>query len=322
MSNIEISYDELWKDAVENLFQHFINLIAPDFYPYVDWSEEISFLNEELHQISPASEETKRFVDRLVQVWMLNGEERWVLIHVEVQGYRDAEFSERMFIYFYRIYDKFKRDILSIAVFAESSKGYKPNRFNREFFGCELSFRYRTYKILEQDEEELMESDNPFALVVLAAKRSLESREDEEKRFSFKRELVSLMLEKEYGREEILHVFRFLDGILALTNLEKEKIIYNELLSKEVREMAYLTNFERLAIEKGIKQGLEQGEQIGMVRNARELVMDALEVKFGMVPEELQTKLQQIQEREVLRQLLRQAIVVSSLEEFEKSVES
>jgi len=64
------------------------------------------------------------------------------------------------------------------------------------FFGCELSFRYRTYKILEQDDEELEASNNPFALVVLAAKRNLQSREDEDKRFSFKRELVRLMLEK------------------------------------------------------------------------------------------------------------------------------
>ena len=54
--------------------------------------------------------------------------------------------------------------------------------------------------------------------------------------------------------------------------------------------MAYLTNFERLA----------------MLRDARELVIDALEEKFGVVPEGFQTKLQEIQEREVLRGLLRQ----------------
>ena len=245
---------------------------------------------------------------------MLNGEERWVLVHVEVQGYRETEFSRRMFIYFYRIFDKFNRDILSIAVFADLSETFKPDSFNYEFFGCELSFRYRTYKILEQDDEELEASDNPFALVVLAAKRNLESREDEEKRFSFKWELVRLMLEKGYGREEILAVFRFLDGILALTDLEKERIIYNELMSKEVKEVAYITNFERLAIEKG--------EQIGMLREARELVIDALEEKFGVVSEGVSGRLQEIQEEEVLRGLLRQAIRASNLEEFKKSLQS
>ena len=199
-------------------------------------------------------------------------------------------------------------------MFSDPSEGFKPDRFTYEFFGCELSFRYRTYKILEQDDYELEASDNPFALVVLAAKRNLESREDEEKRFSFKRELVRLMLEKGYGREEILAVFRFLDGILALTDLEKERIIYNELMSREVKEVAYVTNFERLAIEKG--------EQIGMLREVRELVIDALELKFGEVPEGLQTKLQEIQEREVLRKLHRQAILAPSMEEFRKSLQS
>jgi hypothetical protein len=222
MPSIEISYDQLWKDAVENLFLNFVKLIAPDFYPHVDWSKPIEFLDKELSQISLRSEETKRFVDRLVKVWMLNGEERWMLIHVEVQGYRETEFSRRMFIYFYRIYDKFSRDILSIAVFSDPSEGFKPDRFNYEFFGCELTFRYRTYKILEQDDSELEASDNPFALVILAAKRNLQSREDEEKRFSFKRELVRLMMEKGYSREEILHVFRFLDGILALSGLRSK----------------------------------------------------------------------------------------------------
>ncbi len=112
MPDIEISYDQLWKEAVENLFPDFIKLIAPDFHSHVDWSKPIEFLDKELLQISPKSEETKRFVDRLVKVWMLNGEERWVLIHVEIQGYRETEFSRRMFIYFYRIYDKFNRDII------------------------------------------------------------------------------------------------------------------------------------------------------------------------------------------------------------------
>ena len=315
---VEISYDELWKDAVENLFPHFIKLTVPDFYSNVNWSKPLIFLDDELRQISPASEETTRYVDRLVRVWMLDGEERWVLIHVEIQGYREKEFSKRMFIYFYRIYDKFKRDILSMAVFADPSAGYKPDTFSYQFYGCRLEFQYRTYKVMEQDDEELKRSDNPFALVVLAAKRNLKSRGDEEKRFRFKRELVRLMLEKGYGREEILAVFRFLDGVLALTDLEKERIIYNEFRSKEVEKVAYITNFERLAIEKGMKEG----KQIGMLQDARELLLDALDEKFGVVSEIVQGRLQEIEEREVLRRLHRQAIRASSLEEFLESLQS
>ena len=69
--------------------------------------------------------------------------------------------------------------------------------------------------------------------------------------------------------------------------------------------MAYITNFERLA----------------MLRDARELLMDALEVRFGEVSEDISGKVEKIQEREVLRQLHRQAILAPSLEEFRKSLQ-
>jgi len=52
------------------------------------------------------------------------------------------------------------------------------------------------------------------------------------------------------------------------------------------------------------------------------LLLDALEEKFSVVPEGLQDKLQEIQEREVLRNLHRQAIRASSLEEFLKSLQN
>jgi len=34
-----------------------------------------------------------------VRVSLLNGEENWVYIHVEVQGTQQTEFAERMFVY-------------------------------------------------------------------------------------------------------------------------------------------------------------------------------------------------------------------------------
>jgi len=42
--------------------------------------------------------------------------------------------------------------------------------------------------------QELLRSDNPFAMVVLAAKRSLESRGDDEKRYVFKVHMLKLLV--------------------------------------------------------------------------------------------------------------------------------
>ena len=46
----------------------------------------------------------KRFADALVRVTLANGEERWIYIHIEVQGQYDAKFAKRMFTYNYRLY--------------------------------------------------------------------------------------------------------------------------------------------------------------------------------------------------------------------------
>jgi hypothetical protein len=99
----------------------------------VNWDKGFQFLDKELAQISPESEAGRRYVDKLVKVYLQNGEERWVLVHIEVQSHRDEEFAERMFIYFYRIYDKFRRKVLSVAVFADPNSRFKPDRFVYNF---------------------------------------------------------------------------------------------------------------------------------------------------------------------------------------------
>ena len=62
----------------------------------------------------------KKQIDKLVQVYLKDGSEKWILIHIEVQGYNDLNFPERMFKYFYyRIYDKYGKKIVALAIFLE-----------------------------------------------------------------------------------------------------------------------------------------------------------------------------------------------------------
>jgi len=49
-----------------------------------------------------------------------------VLIHIEVQGYPDADFEERMFIYYYCIFDKYKTKVVSLAILTDVNKKYRP----------------------------------------------------------------------------------------------------------------------------------------------------------------------------------------------------
>ncbi len=94
-------YDSPWKDAVEHYFLEFMSFYFPDAYSEINWSKEHVFLDQELRAVVQDAELGKRFVDKLVRVTLLNGDENWIYIHIEVQGTKQTEFAERMFVYNY-----------------------------------------------------------------------------------------------------------------------------------------------------------------------------------------------------------------------------
>jgi hypothetical protein len=109
-------------------------------------------------------------LDKLVKVWLKNGHETYILVHVEIQGQVDAEFPERMFVYNYRFYDRFRKQIVSMAVLADESRNWHPDRFGYGLWGSETGIRFPAVKMTDYlNRLEMLEtSDNPFALATLA----------------------------------------------------------------------------------------------------------------------------------------------------------
>jgi len=73
--------------------------------------------------------------------------------------------------------------------------------------------------------------------------------------------------------------------------------------------MPYVTSIERFAIARG----REEGELL----KARENVLEVLEVRFEAVPETIVEIVNQIEDTALLKSLLRQAITIATLEEFQ-----
>ena len=55
-----------------------------------------------------------------MRVTLLTGRESWVYIHLEVQGNPEAECPERMFVYNYRVFDRYRTPVYGFA----QHKGY------------------------------------------------------------------------------------------------------------------------------------------------------------------------------------------------------
>ncbi|WP_198146049.1 hypothetical protein [Desulfonatronovibrio magnus] len=109
-------------------------------------------------------------MDKLVQVLRVAGEEGWVSVHIEVQGDPEDVFARRMFTYHYRLFDRYARPLASLAVLADDNTGWRPDSFGYEVFGCRMRLDFPVVKLLdwEPDLDNLLESDNAFALVTAA----------------------------------------------------------------------------------------------------------------------------------------------------------
>ncbi len=220
--------DILWKGLLEDVFADFLELLYPDVWSVLDKQRGFTFLEQELEQVFPPGDDqfSPKVVDKLVRAYTLEGREEWILIHIEVQHQYRRNFSERMFVYFFRLFDKYRKKITAFAVFTEVSPKERPDSYETSFMGTSLQYRFNTYKIAAQDEEVLAASDNLFALLVLVAKRSLwvsriaDPKERDRHLYEIKIELAKLLLFRNIAKEKIGVLLNFLRYYVLFENPE------------------------------------------------------------------------------------------------------
>ena len=83
-------YDGAWKEALDLFFQAFLAFYYPRVHADIDWSRGYESLDKELQQLFPESAEGRRYVDKLVKVWLEDGTEQWILRGCSEKGERGA----------------------------------------------------------------------------------------------------------------------------------------------------------------------------------------------------------------------------------------
>ncbi len=279
------NYDTPWKEAIEHHFPEFMAFYFPDAHSQIDWQKGHTFLDQELQSVVRDAELGKRFVDKLVQVNRLSGEEDWIYIHLEVQGTAQAEFAERMFVYNYRIYDRYRRPVASMAVLADDTPSWKPQEFSYDVLDCQMGIRFPIAKLLDYaDRVEALENDpNPFALVTLAHLQTRATRTDPQARYAAKWKLVQLLYRRGWDKQRIIDLFYVLDWMMKLPQHLSEQLWQNVVELEQEKKMAYVSTGERIGIEKGIQQGMQQGIQQGEALALQKL----LTKRFGAIPAEV-----------------------------------
>jgi hypothetical protein len=254
-------YDSPWKDILVRFFPDFMAFFFPDIHAAINWSRGFEFLDTELQKISVKAAIGRRLVDKLVKVYLRNGREVWVLIHIEIQGKREKGFTLRMFVYHYRIFNLHNRKVVSLVILADDDPRWRPSEFGYELFGTSLRLKFRAVKLLDYagDWESLEASKNPFAVVVMTHLKASETRRSPELRYRWKLELVKGLYERGYTAEDVRQLFSFIDWLMMLPEELEKKFDYELAEFEEERKMEYVTGIERRAIQRGLQQGLGQG---------------------------------------------------------------
>ncbi len=271
----QADYDSPWKDVLDLLFEYAMAFFFPAAHAQIDWSRGYEFLDKELQKITADAALGRRTVDKLVKVWLNDGQELWVLLHLEVQGERETNFELRVYVYHYRCFDRFNVPVATFVILTDEEQNWRPTEYRRELLGTEARLKFSAAKLLDYAArwDELEQSTNPFAVVVQAHLLAQRTRHDAQERFQAKWQLTRRLYERGFDKRVIIGLYRFLDWVLTLP--EPLAIQYKQQLNdyEEEQKVKYVTSIERL----------------GIIAGSANIVLRMLQGRFGALDETTQT---------------------------------
>ena len=280
--------DSPWKEILEAYFPQAMQFFFPRTAALIDWNRPYEFLDKEFQKIAKDSEQGRRYADKLVKVWHIDGREMWLLIHIEIQAIPEDVFPQRMFTYNLRIFDKFAKPAISLAILCDKDPNWRPSQYSYNYPDTRHLFEFGTVKLLDYRNRwtELENSDNPFATVVMAHLKTQETNKKSGERKTWKLSLIRRLYELGFEEREIRNLYRFIDWVMILPeDLEAE--FWQEFKEfEQERTMSYITTGERI----GYKRGKEEGRQeIGQT-----LVLRQLQRRVGELPQEVIKQIQSL----------------------------
>jgi glutamine synthetase len=96
---------------------------------------------------------------------------------------------------------------------------------------------------------------------------------------------------------------------MTLPNELKKSFSQRVFAYEEERKMRFISSIEELGMEKGMEKG--------MLTNAREMVAEVIATRFSQIPENILKAISTIEDQNILKELLKKAVLTRSLEQFE-----
>jgi hypothetical protein len=272
----------------------FVAFAHPALHDAIDWSRGPEFMDKEVQAVARRAATGRRYVDLLVKVWLRDGQEQWLLIHVEVQAQPEEQFPERMYLYHSLLYLQHRRPVVSLAVLIDQRPEWRPANYGYDHWGCALQFRYPVVKLLDWRgrEAELAGSDNLFAQVVLAQLAALTGRAELEPLANTRRMVLRRLLRAGYGAAHVAALVTFMDMVLGLPDELAARIDAEIATAEGMTVVQFMSRYELRGWERGLEEGREQGQQ--------DLLLQQITWRWGEADPALQERVRALNGEQVL----------------------
>ncbi len=227
------------------------------------------------------------------------------ILHIEFQSFNDTNMPFRMLRYYLAILERYPSGpIKQLLVYVGNRKLRMKSRLRLR----NLSFSYEMIDIRQIDCKVLLESPDPMDRLLAC----LCKVEDE-----------AYLIEKLIKTMEGMNEEERKDYLLKALTLTELRPNLRIRLTEEVKHMPIVVRPEDIRLPKrklkkdilyriGLEEGKKEGEIIGiekgLLKSAQDMVIAVVETKLGHVPEGLEERVREIQDREFLHALIKKLI--------------
>ena len=136
----------------------------------------------------------------------------------------------------------------SFAVLGDDNPRWRPDSFGYRRWGTEVGIHFPVVKLLDYTarRQELEESPNPFATIVLAHLDTLETRQDQHERKNRKFGLVKGLYERGWAADDVRRLFGVIDWMMDLPKPLAVSFWHEIKQYEEENAMPFMTTPERL----------------------------------------------------------------------------
>lgn len=297
-------YDAAWKTILEAFEVEVVEVLFPEIFDDIDWNAGTESLDLELAEIQKEifdkDSAEKIISDKIIKVRLKDNNSKILFIHVEVQSYSSEEdiFGERMFRYFYRIWDRFryknkdKSEVIAAAIYTYKGNRGKDTKYVYKIPKLDdevLTYNFRTIDVEKLDLEKIS-YNNPLKLVFKMAKTLLNTSSADIDIYNAKIELAEELIEydKVKNQEQVKALADFLEYLFLIQdeNLENKFKEYKKerggavkMTVDQIREKYYSLKAKEDGKIEGRIEGIKEGEYNKAVENAKNFL------NLGISPE-------------------------------------